>query len=126
MMDESLLTDLAAILERLLGAGDFKAALLHDRRGNCIASSGDRDAMAAVADTHFGTGLELRHLCRDSDGSTVLSESSGDAVRLEAVAGSYILTLVCPDPLMGRHLRSRIDHAKRMLERRLAQARSDL
>ena len=121
-MEDTLIDQLIGILDRLVAAGALKAALLHDKSGHCLASRGDGDSMTAVADTHFGSGLDLSHLCRDEHGSTVLSNSSGDAVRLEAVADRYILTLVGTDPLMSHTLRARIDATKRELARRLVRS----
>ncbi len=116
VLDEQSYARVLAVLDGLLQAGQLKAVLLFDKRGECIASRGDEECMSAVAETHFKAGLDLRHLCRDAHGSTVLSEASTDVVRLEAVAGRYILTLVCADPLLGRSLRDGIDGAKKALE----------
>lgn len=116
-MDDIVVDRLTKILDRLVTDGELKAALLHDKDGVCIASSGDGDSMTMVANTHFGRGLELSHLCRDACGSTVLSQHSGDAVRLESVALRYILIFVVCDPLIGKALRLRVDVAKRELAR---------
>ncbi len=116
VLDETSYAHVLAVLDALLDAGQLKAVLLFDKRGECLASCGDEDCMASVAETHFKAGLDLRHLCRDAHGSTVLSEASTDVVRLEAVAGRFILTLVCGDPLLGRSLREGIDKAKQALE----------
>ncbi len=106
-----------AVLERLLSEAELKAVLLVSRSGQCIAWHGDQASMEVVAETHFQNGFELGALCRDAYGSTVLSESSGEAVRLESVgAGRCILTLVSADPMAPMRMRGAIDRAKDEIE----------
>lgn len=121
MSPDDLLDRVLLVLDELLADAGLRAALVFDKRGTCIASRGDDASMEQVVQTHFSRGLNLGRVCRDADGSTVLSDCSGDAVRLEAVAGGrYILTLVCTDPLSARRLRTRLDAAKRRLDALLA------
>ncbi len=120
-LDSQLAARLNAVLERLLDTGRFRAALVLDKGGECLVSRGDADAMEAAAIDNFGANLSLGHLCRDADGSTFLAGGSGDAVRLEAVGGRYILTMVCADPLVPQMLRDPIDDAKRQLEEALGE-----
>lgn len=120
-IDSQLAARLTGVLERLLDTGRFRAALVLDKGGECLVSRGEADAMESAAVNNFGAGLSLGHLCRDADGSTVLAGDSGDAVRLEAVGGRYILTLVCADPLVPQMMREPIDDAKRQLEEALGE-----
>ena len=108
----------SAILEALVRDADLKAALVVDKDGDCLASSGDTECLATIADSHFSHGMDLGRLCRDEHGSTVLSDSSSDCVRFEAVAaGRCILTLVSADPLAATRAREAIDKAKAALNR---------
>ncbi|MBN1962556.1 MAG: hypothetical protein JW841_16610 [Deltaproteobacteria bacterium] len=116
-MISEITKNITKILDRLVALGEIKAAMLHDRSGICVASCGDIDSIAVVSDTHFGKKLDLGHICRDECGSTVLSQNENDAVRLEAIAAHYILTLVLSNPLIDKVLRLRIDTAKRDLGR---------
>jgi hypothetical protein len=120
MQPQALLYD---ILETLVVDAGLKAVLLVDKGGRCIASSGDQACMEKIAETHFKDGLSLASLQRDPDGSTVLSDCSGDAVRFESVGGGQcILTLVSEDPMMASRRRPSIDAAKRQLDSLLAEA----
>jgi len=112
------LEQVITILEGLVRAADLKAALIVDKDGDCLASCGDKGCFEAIAETHFRNGMDLGRLCRDEYGSTVLSESSSDCVRFEAVAaGRCILTLVSADPLAATRARAAIDKAKLALDR---------
>jgi len=113
---------LTEILKRLVDDSGLRAVLLVDKSGNCLASHGDGPSMEAVAETHFSEGLSLGNVCRDADGSTVLSTTSTHIVRFESVAGGRcILTLVSDDPLAASHRRATINRAKEELTRVLVE-----
>jgi hypothetical protein len=119
-LDSALHDSLSRILDALLGAGLLRSVMLLDRDGACLVACGDEDTLESVTESHFGPSSSLAHLSRDSEGCTLLSIESGRVVRLEAIAGRYILTLVGEDPVMGRSMRGALDDAERELHRLLS------
>jgi predicted regulator of Ras-like GTPase activity (Roadblock/LC7/MglB family) len=86
-------------LERLLGDAGGAAALLIDRGGDCLASSGavaatDLTAVAALAASTLGAGVSLARLLGEAEFSVLSLEGAAVGVHLSAVDERAILLVI--------------------------------